>query len=414
MLPRRPRELPPTAGLPLQAADLRPGAATLASDLARQLGTPPLQLECSGTASLLIALTTLRELQPQRRRVVVPAFTCPLVAIAVQQAGLELQLCDLRLGHFDMDPAALRTVCDERTLAIIPTHLAGRVADVDDAMAAARDVGAYVIEDAAQALGARRDGISVGCTGDIGFFSLAAGKGLSIYEGGLLLARDPGLRQRLADTAARLVPRRFDWECRRCIELLGYAALYRPGGLRLAYGNPLRRGLRRGDPVAAVGDDFALTIPLHRVGRWRQAVGAHAATRLPAFLDQLAAQAQRRLPRLRRIGGVEVYDDSAGTGGTWPFLLLLLPDQKYRDAALEQLWGAGMGVSRLFIHALPDYAYLSAIVPQQDVPHARDFAARSLSISNSPWMTDEDFETICRTLEAVLAPMRASSPHSAG
>jgi perosamine synthetase len=404
MLPRRRHELPPTAGLPLRLADLRPGAPTLAAEIAAQLGTPPLQLECSGTASLLMALLTLRELQPARRRVVVPAFTCPLVAIAVHQAGLDLQLCDLRPGHYDMDPAALRTACDERTLAIIPTHLAGRVADVDDAMAVARSVGAYVIEDAAQALGAHRsDGFSVGLCGDIGFFSLAAGKGLSIYEGGLLLARDPDLRERLARTARRSVPRSLGRECKRSLELLGYAALYRPRGLRLAYGNPLRRALRRGDPVAAVGDDFALTIPLHKVGRWRQAVGAHAATRLPVFIDQLAAQAQRRLPRLRRIDGVEVIDDPADTRGTWPFLLLLLPDPKRRDAALTGLWQSGHGVSRLFIHALPDYAYLEGVVPTQDVPHARDFAARSLTISNSPWLDDDDFEAICRTLEAVLA-----------
>ena len=402
MLSRRPHELPPTAGLPLRLGDLRPGAPALADNLAALLGTPPLQLECSGTASLLIALTTLRELQPQRRRVVVPAFTCPLVAIAVRQAGLELELCDLRHGHCDMDPAALRAACDERTLAIIPTHLAGRVADVDDALAVARQVGAYVIEDAAQALGARRDGVSVGLAGDVGFFSLAAGKGLSIYEGGLLLARDPSLRERLARTAARLVPHNSGMEWKRRIELLGYAALYRPRGLRLAYGNPLRRALRRGDPVAAVGDDFPLTIPLHRVGRWRQAVGAHAAVRLPAFLDRLSAQAQRRLPRLRQIGGVELLDDPAGAHGTWPFLLLLLPDRQRRDAALDQLWPSGYGVSRLFIHALPDYAYLAGIVPARDVPHARDFAARSLTIGNSPWMTDADFEAVCAALEAVL------------
>ena len=402
MLPRRPHELPPTAGLPLRPGDLRPGAPALADNLAALLGTPPLQLECSGTAALLLALTTLRELQPQRRRVVVPAFTCPLVAIAVRQAGLELELCDLRHGHCDMDPAALRAACDERTLAIIPTHLAGRVADVDDALAVARQVGAYVIEDAAQALGARRDGVSVGLAGDVGFFSLAAGKGLSIYEGGLLLARDPLLRERLARTAARLVPHNSGMEWKRRIELLGYAALYRPRGLRLAYGNPLHRALRRGDPVAAVGDDFPLTIPLHRVGRWRQAVGAHAAVRLPAFLDRLSAQAQRRLPRLRQIGGVELLDDPAGAHGTWPFLLLLLPDRQRRDAALDQLWPSGYGVSRLFIHALPDYAYLAGIVPARDVPHARDFAARSLTVGNSPWMTDADFEAVCGALEAVL------------
>ncbi|OOG50159.1 DegT/DnrJ/EryC1/StrS family aminotransferase [Rhodanobacter sp. C01] len=402
MLPRRHHELPPTAGLPLRFADLRPDAATLADDIARQLGTPPLQLECSGTASLLVTLTALRELQPRRRRVVVPAYTCPLVAIAVQQAGLELQLCDLRAGHYDMDPAALRAACDERTLAIIPTHLAGRVADVDDALAVANNVGAYVIEDAAQALGARRDGSSVGLAGDVGFFSMAAGKGLSIYEGGLLLARDPELRERLARTSARIVPRSFGWEAKRSIQLLGYAALYQPRGLRLAYGNPLRHALRRGDPVAAVGDDFPLTIPLHRVGHWRQAVGAHAASRLPAFLDRLSAQAQQHLPRLRRIEGITVLDDPIGAHGTWPFLLLLLPDQARRDAALAQLWQAGLGVSRLFIHALPDYAYLADVVPAQDVPNARDFAARSFSIGNSPWMTDVDIESICGVLEAVL------------
>ncbi|MBB6244750.1 DegT/DnrJ/EryC1/StrS family aminotransferase [Rhodanobacter sp. MP1X3] len=403
MLPLRRHELPPTAGLPLTLADLRPGTATLAADIAVQIGVPALQLECSGTACLLITLIALCELQPERRRVVVPAFTCPLVAIAVHQAGLELQLCDVRPGHFDMDPDALRAACDEQTLAIIPTHLAGRIADVDDALAVARSIGAYVIEDAAQTLGGRRNGASIGLTGDVGFFSLAAGKGLSIYEGGLLLVRDHGLRKHLEQTSKRIVPHRLDWECRRTLELLGYAALYRPAGLRIAYGEPLRRALKRGDPVNAVGDEFPLAIPLHRVGRWRQAIGAHAATRLPAFIDQLSTQAERRLPRLRQIVGIDVLDDPADAKGTWPFLLLLLPDQKRRDAALTQLWQAGMGVSRLYIDALPDYAYLAGVVPQQDVPNARDFAQRSLSISNSLWVNDDDFETICRTLETIVA-----------
>ena len=402
MLPLRRHELPPTAGLPLTLADLRPGAATLAADIAVQIGVPALQLECSGTACLLITLIALRELRPERRRVVVPAFTCPLVAIAVHQAGLELQLCDVRPGHFDMDSEALRAACDEQTLAIIPTHLAGRIADVDDALAVAHSVGAYVIEDAAQTLGGRRNGASIGLTGDVGFFSLAAGKGLSIYEGGLLLVRDHGLRKHLDQTSKRIVPHRLDWECRRTLELLGYAALYRPAGLRIAYGEPLRRALKRGDPVNAVGDEFPLTIPLHRVGRWRQAIGAHAAMRLPAFIDQLSVQAERRLPRLRQIAGLDVLDDPVGAKGTWPFLLLLLPDQERRDAALTQLWQAGMGVSRLYIDALPDYAYLAGVVPQQDVPNARDFAQRSLSISNSLWVNDDDFETICRTLETIV------------
>lgn len=54
------RELPPTAGLPLQASDFLPGGGDLCTILAEQLGTPPLQLTCSGTHALLIALRTLR------------------------------------------------------------------------------------------------------------------------------------------------------------------------------------------------------------------------------------------------------------------------------------------------------------------------------------------------------------------
>ena len=73
------------------------------------------------------------------------------------------------------------------------------------------------------------------------------------------------------------------------------------------------------------------------------------------------------------------------------------------DAALERLWTSRLGVSRLFIHALPDYDYLTTIVPRADVPNARDFAARTLTISNSLWLGDEDFEQVCGELERVIA-----------
>lgn len=399
------REIPPTAGLPLRASDLLPGRARLTTVLAATLGTPPLQLECSGTASLLVALLTLRERAPQRRFVVVPAYTCPLVAIAVRSLGLELRLCDSRPDHWDMDPTMLAGLCREDTLAVIPTHLAGLVADVDTTVAVARRVGAWVIEDAAQALGARDRNASVGLRGDIGFFSLAAGKGLSIYEGGLLVTANDALRGSLRQTHDSRVPHRLGWELRRSVELLGLAALYRPTGLAFAYGQPLRRALRDGDPVAAVGDDFPPTIPLHRVGLWRQGVGARAATRLPAFLDTLRAQAARRVARLHQIPGVTVFGESPGTRGSWPFLLLTLADAAHRDAVLDELWTAGVGVSRLFIHALPDYAYLADRVPQATMPHAREFAARALTISNSPWLDEATFDAICQTLQHRARPL---------
>src|SRR5256885_3873851 len=67
----------------------------------------------------------------------------------------------------------LRSLCSECTLAVLPTHLCGRVADVATAVDCARAVGAWVVEDAAQALGARLRGEPVGWQGDVGFYSLA-------------------------------------------------------------------------------------------------------------------------------------------------------------------------------------------------------------------------------------------------
>ncbi|HEX7914495.1 DegT/DnrJ/EryC1/StrS family aminotransferase [Rudaea sp.] len=398
-------EVPPTAGLPPRFGDLLPSATpTLSARAAQFLGVDEVQVECSGTAALVVALTALKR-QSHRTSVIVPAYTCPLVAIAVAHCGLKLRLCDLVPDGIDMDDLQLDALCDEDTLAIVPTHLAGRVADVDAAITCARRVDACVIEDAAQALGARfADGSAVGTRGDIGFFSLAVGKGLTTFEGGLLVARDAALRRELRRVSEEIIPRSFAWELKRSVQLLGYHALYNPFGLKFVHGDPRRRALRNGDLIGAVGDDFSLAIPLHTLGTWRQSIGAHAFARLGEFQHECFRRAQSRIAQLlvKNRAKSDVLLDHFGHG-TWPFLLVLMPSEAARDAALARLWSTNLGVSRLFIHALPDYAYLADIVPQADVPNARDFAARMLTISNSPWLDDAGFERICRVLENTTA-----------
>jgi len=397
------RELPPTAGLPLRFRDLLPGGAPFAPRLATWLGVEQVQLECSGTAAMVVALTAMHRQRPDRHEVVVPAWTCPLVAWAIHRAGLKPRLCDLAPNHFDMDANQLAALCGSDTLAIVPTHLAGRVADVHHAVKLARACGAYVLEDAAQALGARQDGRSVGLLGDAGFFSLAVGKGLTLYEGGVLITRDVTLRAAFTRSHQDVIKPSLRMGLQRALELTGCAVVYRPSLLALAYGNPLRKALAAGDPVAAVGDDFGPDIPLHPLGRWRQGVGTHALERLPAFIDTTRKQAARRIAPLRQLPGVTVFDDTESSEGVWPFLLLTLPTEAKRDDALKTLWTSGLGVSRLFIHALPDSGYLRGIVPDTALPHARDFAARSLTITNSPWLSDEEFTRIFDTLKRVLA-----------
>jgi len=374
------------------------GFARAAQDYA---GAPYAGLACSGTACFVLILTALHRLSG-RRTVIVPAYNCPLVALAVAHCGLKLRLCDLAADSLDFDMAALAALCDEDTLAIVPTHLAGRVTQVAPVLQLARGCGAFVVEDAAQAFGARRGGQSVGLEGDAGFFSFAAGKGLSLYEGGLWVTHDPVLASAIERAQDERIARDARQEFRRCLELAAYALFYRPAFLPWAYGMPLRRALKKGDLMGAVGDVFSPEIPLHRVSGWRQGVGRRALSRLQAFHRQTTVQAERRLAVLGTLPGVRVFRDLKDEEGVWPCFMLRLPDQHRRDRALGALWGEGLGVTRMFIHALPDYGYLRSCVPQDACPNARDLAARTLTITNSPWLDDAGFARIVGVLKQVI------------
>lgn len=389
-------EVPPTAGLPPFIRDLFISGGDLADMASRIMGLPSPQVECSGTASLVVALSTLKNTS-RRREVIIPAYTCPLVPIAVAHCGLEVKLCDLTPDDFDLEMAQLATLINENTLAVLPTHLGGRVADIPAVRKLADPFDVTVIEDAAQALGAE-----VGKYGDITFYSLAVGKGLSTFEGGLMTARDTELRQRLRETSQKIIPSDLPFEWRRCLELIGYTLFYNPRGLHTVYGQPRRKTLLAGHPEIAIGDVFDFDIPLHRISHWRQNVGANAIERLPEFIEKTRQQAAIRCRRLEVIEGIKVIKDKNEAQGVWPFMIVLMPDSKSRDEALKTLWSSSFGVTRLFMHALPDYGYLERIIPAVSVPNARGFASRMLTISNSLWLDDNRFEEICRTLEKVV------------
>ena len=400
-------EVSPTAGLALKWHDflacpfpLTP-KHTLEKKLAKFIGVEDAQVECSGTAALVVALEALKQLS-SRKQVVISAYTCPWVALAVIHCGLTPIVADSRLEHFDYCPDALREACNQDTLAVVHTHLAGRVADIKQTLSIARTVGAYIIEDAAQSLGATLEGKSAGLFGDIGFYSLGVGKGLTIFAGGVLVTENQLLRQAMKQVGKKL-PFSLVFEMRRLIELIAYYWLYRPLGMGLAFGHHLRKKLKRGQLIQAVGDDCTLNFPLHRVGRWRKGIGARAIHRLERFFSLTRAQAQARVAVLAQIKGLKVIGDDMGGQGVWPFIVMVLPNQKARDAVLDQLWHQGLGVGRLFIHAIKDYDYLVPYFRRARTPNAQDFAARTLIMSNSLWLKEKDFMKIHNILTEQLA-----------
>lgn len=389
------RELPPTAGLPLRFGDFfRAPEKPFAAGLRDWLGIPGPIMACSGTAAFVVALRTLARRDPRRDRVVVPAYTCPLIPLAVRLAGLRAVVCDTLPGGFGLDLEALARCCGGTALAVVPAHLGGRASDISGVAAVAQSCGAMVIEDAAQALGASFGGRSVGLHGDIGFFSLAVGKGLTTYEGGVLFSRDPALHAELRETASRVLRPGPLWNARRILELLGYAVAYNPALLPFAYGRPLRRALDRGDEIAAVGDAFTLDgIPLHSMDPLRLRVAANALERLPAFLEAGRERAVRRAGMLER-AGADVLRDDPGGDGVWPFFMVLMPDRARRDRALGALWRSGLGVSKLFVRALPDYPYLAGAIEGGPCPAARDLADRMLTVTNTHWLDDDAFASL--------------------
>lgn len=395
-------EIPPTAGLPLGWRDLLPGSgAGFPAALQAFTGAPHLGLTCSGTAALVCILHALRG-RSGRRKVIVPAYTCPLVVMAIARAGLQAMPCDVAAGSFELDANDLQALCDAQTLAVVPAHLAGRVHALAEVAQIARRHGAFLIEDAAQALGAHTGDRSVGLGGEAGFFSLAAGKGLSLFEGGFWVCRDPLLAEDIRAAAAALAPRRPLLEWQRCLQLLGYALFYRPQLLDLVHGRGVRAALARRDMIAACADDFSPRIALHAVGAWRQAVGLRALPRLQAFQARLHDQALARLPQLQALPGVQILQDGPAACGTWPSFLMLCPDAAAADRVLQAWWGAGAGVSRMFAHALTDYDYLRPWLPWRATPGARDLAARLVVVSNSHWLDDSRFERLHAGLREAL------------
>jgi perosamine synthetase len=137
--------------------------------------------------------------------VVVPAFTWISTANVVEYVGARPVFCDVELDSFNLDPRALEQCVTERTVGIIPVHLFGRPAHMDEVNEIARRRGLWVLEDAACALGTRLDGRHAGTLGDAGCFSFHPRKSITTGEGGMLVtdnAQLASLARSLRDNGA--------------------------------------------------------------------------------------------------------------------------------------------------------------------------------------------------------------------
>jgi perosamine synthetase len=129
--------------------------------------------------------------------VIVPDFTFGASASAVMQRGARPVFVDIDRTTWTLDPTKIIAAITPRTKAIMPVHIYGHPCEMTTILEIARRHRLYVIEDAAEALGAEVDGRKVGTLGDIGCFSFFANKIITTGEGGMVVTGDHALGERI-------------------------------------------------------------------------------------------------------------------------------------------------------------------------------------------------------------------------
>ncbi len=378
-------------------ADPVPRSPALADDLAQLIGTDEVVMVNSGFAALVIAFEYLKK-GALAREVILPAFTSPKVAMAAHRAGLSVRLCDTGQSRFDFDLGMLARLVSGHTLAVVPTHFGGHITPMSPLKVLLQGIAPHVVvvEDAAQAFGARVKGQSVGLAGDLGLFSFARGTGLTLFQGGCLVSDNPMIRQGLKHLALRMQPPSWRQEMRQCLGLLAYHAFYDPEHYRLVYGASSHRNGTSLPRYALYGEDDLSALPLHRLGAWRQQVARNALQRWPAHQRAVAGRVARLLSVLQSVPRSEVHVPPAGASPAFGFLFVSMASRKQADKVLELSIGEGLGMSRLYAGPLTAYPALKGIIAPDPMPQAEALAARTLTVTTSPLMTDGEIERIGR------------------
>ena len=178
-----------------------PTVENFASELGEYCGTKFIVPCANGTDALQIALMALG--LKRGDEVIVPCFTYVATAEVIALLGLKPVLAEVCPQTFNLTADAIMKVRTPKTKAIVPVHLYGQCANMEEIMSIAKEFNLYVVEDTAQAIGAKfrfSDGTIkyAGTIGDIGCTSFFPSKNLGCYgDGGALIVNDEALYRKI-------------------------------------------------------------------------------------------------------------------------------------------------------------------------------------------------------------------------
>jgi dTDP-4-amino-4,6-dideoxygalactose transaminase len=193
---------------------LGPEVKTFEENFAKFVGLSDCISVNSGTDALILALKALGVMPGDE--VITVSQTAVATVAAIELAGATPVLADIDPQSYTLNPALLPGLINEKTKAIIPVHLYGHPADMPAIMAIARQHQIAVVEDCAQAHGAKINGRMVGSFGDMACFSFYPTKNLgAIGDGGAVLTHNSELAHKLR------ILREYGWEERYVSKIAG-------------------------------------------------------------------------------------------------------------------------------------------------------------------------------------------------
>lgn len=385
------RSLPPAAA-PLGWRDVCHGIAgaftprrslrAREEEIGQEFGVAHVFLVSSGTAALRLTLTALKSLST-RTDAVLPAYTCFSVPAAILKAGLRPVLCDITPATFDFDHRLLEQTLTSRTLCVIAHHLFGIPSDIERTRATCRAQGAFVVEDAAQAMGAEQNGRKLGTMGDVGIFSFGRGKNVTSGSGGAIITNSDQIARAIALHYVD-VPSPTLWEALKdLISLVLMAVFIRP---RLYWIPAALPFLRLGETV------FPKEVPVRRLSGIKAGILRDWQKRL-ARSNQIRSETADYFRQRIRFRG--------SAGQSHPYLRLPLlaasPKEKARLCSLSK--ARGLGLSAAYPTAVNEIPEIQSAVNGHQFPSARKVAANLLTLPTHQLLVEKDkraLATLCR------------------
>lgn len=353
---------------------LGPEVEKLERSLSEYLGVKHAYGVSSGTDALLIALMAL-DIKPGDE-VIVPTFSFFATAGVVSRMHAVPVFCDIDPVTFNIDPKDIERKITGKTKAIIPVHLYGQSAEMDQIMAIASKHKLAVVEDGAQAIGVEyKDGRKVGAVGTIGCYSFFPSKNLGGFgDGGLVVTNDDALAERLH--------------------------IMRVHGGKPKYYHKTIGGNFRIDAIQAA----VLNVKLPHLDRWSAKRRENAALYTKLFMEKGLSQGTGILEfgNDNKVLLPKAVYEASGVTNYHIFNQYVIRVEK-RDELRKNLSEHSIGNEIYYpvpFHRQECFAELGA--KDQDYPNANKAAAETIALPIYPELTTEQITYVVETIEAFV------------